>query len=394
MASPFSSVRWRRWKTSLGRRWRCTASEKTLAPNGLLAGWERSTVPSAPAVGAPLGRGDVLLTDGCHVAGRSSYGRALRTRFDRITAGGQPKRRPVTGLYPRVQDSAAAFLPLVGIGHNLSVGAGPHASHAAPGPRTPVFLYSGRSRRSGRCRWTPTCRASPSCAGTSARPPRRRSSRSRPASSASPRASSSPARRATRAGAGGRCSWAWPRSRVASLPCAAAPDVWSLIAARLLQGVAGAAGIVLARAVARDLHAGRRARPLLRAADAGERARADPRPGGRRAAAARDRLARVFVFLAALGPCCWPWPRRCVPETLPPERRHGGGLADTRASFGVLLAIAASWAAWSPAVSCSRPCSPTSPGRRSCSRTSTASRTGVQPGVRRQRRRHHGHERR
>jgi DHA1 family bicyclomycin/chloramphenicol resistance-like MFS transporter len=43
---------------------------------------------------------------------------------------------------------------------------------------------------------------------------------------------------------------------LASLACAAAPDVRLLIALRLIQGVAGAACIVISRAVVRDLHDG------------------------------------------------------------------------------------------------------------------------------------------
>ena len=39
---------------------------------------------------------------------------------------------------------------------------------------------------------------------------------------------------------------------LASLLCALAPNVWTLVAIRLLQGIGGAAGIVLARAIVRD----------------------------------------------------------------------------------------------------------------------------------------------
>src|SRR5215211_5982191 len=41
-----------------------------------------------------------------------------------------------------------------------------------------------------------------------------------------------------------------------SLLCAMAPNVWALLVLRLGQGCAGAAGIVIARAVVRDLHTG------------------------------------------------------------------------------------------------------------------------------------------
>ncbi|HET8743428.1 MAG TPA: multidrug effflux MFS transporter [Gaiella sp.] len=43
---------------------------------------------------------------------------------------------------------------------------------------------------------------------------------------------------------------------VVSLLCALAPTVWALAALRLAQGLCGAAGIVIARAVVRDLHEG------------------------------------------------------------------------------------------------------------------------------------------
>jgi DHA1 family bicyclomycin/chloramphenicol resistance-like MFS transporter len=43
---------------------------------------------------------------------------------------------------------------------------------------------------------------------------------------------------------------------VVSLLCALAPTVWALVALRLAQGLCGAAGIVIARAVVRDLHEG------------------------------------------------------------------------------------------------------------------------------------------
>ena len=42
----------------------------------------------------------------------------------------------------------------------------------------------------------------------------------------------------------------------ASGACMVAPNIWTLVALRLLQGFAGAAGIVVARAVVRDLHTG------------------------------------------------------------------------------------------------------------------------------------------
>src|SRR4029453_13305561 len=42
----------------------------------------------------------------------------------------------------------------------------------------------------------------------------------------------------------------------ASLPCPAAPDIWVLVALRLVQGLSGSSGIVIARSVVRDLRSG------------------------------------------------------------------------------------------------------------------------------------------
>jgi MFS transporter, DHA1 family, multidrug resistance protein len=43
---------------------------------------------------------------------------------------------------------------------------------------------------------------------------------------------------------------------LASVLCAAAPTIWLLLVFRLVQGLAGAAGIVIARAIVRDMHEG------------------------------------------------------------------------------------------------------------------------------------------
>ena len=79
---------------------------------------------------------------------------------------------------------------------------------------------------------------------------------------------------------------------LASLACAFAWSVTVLLVLRLIQGLAGAAGIVIARAVARDLHEGRRAGDLLLPAGAGLRAGAGDRPGAGRSAEPGDELAR------------------------------------------------------------------------------------------------------
>ena len=124
---------------------------------------------------------------------------------------------------------------------------------------------------------------------------------------------------------------------VASLLCAAAPDVWSLIAARLLQGVAGAVGIVIARAIARDLHSGdalARFFALLMLVN-GLAPILAPVVGAQLLHVTDWR--GIFVVLAAAGLLLLVVAAAALPETLPPERRHGGGLAATRRAFAALL---------------------------------------------------------
>ena len=123
----------------------------------------------------------------------------------------------------------------------------------------------------------------------------------------------------------------------ASLLCAAAPEIWSLVAARFVQGLAGAAGIVLARAIARDLHSGAalaRFLAILMLVNALAPILA-PIVGAQLLHVTDWR--GVFVVLAGLGAVLFALSALRVPETLPGERRHGGGLAQTTRSFRVLL---------------------------------------------------------
>jgi MFS transporter, DHA1 family, multidrug resistance protein len=123
----------------------------------------------------------------------------------------------------------------------------------------------------------------------------------------------------------------------ASLLCAAAPEIWSLVAARFLQGAAGAAGIVLARAIARDLHSGpalARFLAMLMLVNALAPILA-PIAGAQLLHVTDWR--GVFVVLAGLGAVLFAVAALRVPESLPPERRHRGGLAQTGRAFRELL---------------------------------------------------------
>jgi DHA1 family bicyclomycin/chloramphenicol resistance-like MFS transporter len=112
---------------------------------------------------------------------------------------------------------------------------------------------------------------------------------------------------------------------VVSLACALAPDVEGLMALRFLQGLFGSAGIVLARAVIRDHYSGVRAARLLSLLliVGGTMPILAPVLGGQilRFSSWRG----IFVMLAVITSAMWLKTYLSLRESLPPERRHGGG---------------------------------------------------------------------
>ncbi|MFJ9866156.1 multidrug effflux MFS transporter [Streptomyces sp. NPDC101165] len=125
---------------------------------------------------------------------------------------------------------------------------------------------------------------------------------------------------------------------VATALCAFAPTVEALVAFRLAQGLAGAAGIVIARAVVRDLYDGvamarffstlmliSGAAPIVAPLIGGQILRVTDWRG-------------VFVVLTVVGAAlaALVWLR--LPETLPPAERHGGGVGQALSSMRGLLA--------------------------------------------------------
>ena len=123
---------------------------------------------------------------------------------------------------------------------------------------------------------------------------------------------------------------------LASLGCAVAPNVATLTVVRLVQGLAGGAGLVISRAMVRDLYSGSRlARffsllmlvnglaPILAPVVGGQLTRFMSWRG-------------VFVVLAVIGTALLLAALFGLRETLPVEARHGGGLPTTLRGFGRL----------------------------------------------------------
>ncbi|MEV0263947.1 multidrug effflux MFS transporter [Streptomyces sp. NPDC050617] len=125
---------------------------------------------------------------------------------------------------------------------------------------------------------------------------------------------------------------------LATAVCAVAPTAPLLIGFRLVQGLAGAAGIVIARAVVRDLYDGiamaRFFSTLMLIS--GVAPVVAPLIGGQILRLTDWR--GVFVLLTVIGILLtlvvWRW----LHETLPPERRHAGGLGDALRTMRSLLA--------------------------------------------------------
>lgn len=123
-----------------------------------------------------------------------------------------------------------------------------------------------------------------------------------------------------------------------SLACAFAPSIEVLLALRLVQGLSGAAGLVIARAVARDRYDGQElliffSRLILISGLAPVIA---PVLGGQLNRVLDWR--GIFAVLAGFGLVLLLAGLIGVPESLPVERRRAGGLRDTVAGFRELLA--------------------------------------------------------
>ena len=114
-----------------------------------------------------------------------------------------------------------------------------------------------------------------------------------------------------------------------SLLCALAPNVVALTGLRLLQGLAGGAGIVIGRAVVRDLYAGAAAAKLFSSLMLVTGLAPILAPViGAQVLKVTD-WEGIFVVLAGLALAIVTLAAVALPETLPPARRDRGGLAHT-----------------------------------------------------------------
>jgi DHA1 family bicyclomycin/chloramphenicol resistance-like MFS transporter len=125
---------------------------------------------------------------------------------------------------------------------------------------------------------------------------------------------------------------------VASLLCAVAPTIQALIAFRFVQGFAGAAGIVIARSVVRDLYSGVAAARFfsLLLLVSGLAPILAPLLGGQLLRVVSWR--GVFVALALIGAALVAATATFLRETHPPEHRQSAGARSILRTFRLLAA--------------------------------------------------------
>ncbi|MBS4215258.1 multidrug effflux MFS transporter [Bacillus sp. FJAT-49825] len=120
---------------------------------------------------------------------------------------------------------------------------------------------------------------------------------------------------------------------IVSLLCVFSPSIWGLIILRLIQGFAGSAGIVISRAIVRDLYSGTELTkffallalvnglaPILAPIIGAQLLKAFPWQG-------------VFIVLSIIGIVMFFVILFGLPETLPKEKRSAGGMRNTFSPF-------------------------------------------------------------
>jgi DHA1 family bicyclomycin/chloramphenicol resistance-like MFS transporter len=124
---------------------------------------------------------------------------------------------------------------------------------------------------------------------------------------------------------------------VASLLCAVAPNIWFLLAFRVVQGAAGGTGIVISRAIVRDLHEGTAAVRYFGMLMLVQSVAPVIAPVLGAQILYISSWRGIFVALAIIGAVLLGAVALRLPETLPRENRHGDGLGSTLATFRRLL---------------------------------------------------------
>ncbi|MEP6563298.1 MAG: multidrug effflux MFS transporter, partial [Nakamurella sp.] len=124
---------------------------------------------------------------------------------------------------------------------------------------------------------------------------------------------------------------------VASAVCALTTSMTVLIAVRFVQGAAGAAGIVVGRAVVADMFAGKAAAAYFSAIATinGLAPILAPVIGGQVLQVGTWRT--IFWVLTGIGVALFVLSAVVIRESLPPERRSSGGFGGTRRAFRALL---------------------------------------------------------
>jgi DHA1 family bicyclomycin/chloramphenicol resistance-like MFS transporter len=124
---------------------------------------------------------------------------------------------------------------------------------------------------------------------------------------------------------------------ISSLLCALSPSIWVLMILRFIQGLSGAAGIVISRAIARDLYSGTEltkffallmlingAAPILSPIVGAQLLKMTSWVG-------------VFIILSAIGVFLFLAVFFGLPETLPIQNRSKGGIKNTLLTFRKLI---------------------------------------------------------
>lgn len=126
---------------------------------------------------------------------------------------------------------------------------------------------------------------------------------------------------------------------VSSILCAIAPNITTLVIARFLQGFTASAGVVLSRAVVRDVFSGRELTKffaLLMVINATAPMIA-PMTGGAILLLPFATWHTIFYFLGFLGLVIVAVIKFKLPETLPPEKRMPGTISQSIRTIGSLM---------------------------------------------------------